>query len=181
MNGPDLLMAALDAQLPTTLGELVNVLGSNSAVAMALSGSDDRGSREYKNALRRVQLYRGGEAKAAGAAAPKVTRGSVHITAKNALLRHATAASLKEKTLDASVPGVIIVSDKPVYASVRTLDEFDPDLVDEMLDDWADGDEQGAWAAFEAGLLDAYGMDPNAFGGVAFEDGSVDDVTLNWV
>lgn len=181
MNGPDLLMAALDAQLPTTFGELVSVLGSNSAVAMAISGSDDKKSREYKNALRSVQLYRAGEAKAAGAAGPKTTRGTVRAVGKSAALRHATAANLKEKTLDASAPGVIVVSGKRVWAAVRTLDEVDPDLVNDMLDNWANGNEQGAWSDFEAGILDSYGMDPVAFGGVEFEQGSVDDVTINFV
>lgn len=172
MNGPDELMKQLSAGI-STMTALVGLLGGNAAAAVAISGSTDRQSKEYKAALRSVQRYQIAEK-----GEPKQGRGAVRGKAKLKAIRKAQANKLKKKALAAEAPGQVVISKSVVYRNVRGYPEgtaLPKADVDAMLASFVEGKGDDAWKAFEHGIMDAYGL-PNA----QYETEEIDDLYMDW-
>lgn len=179
MNGPAELMKQLSANI-STMTALVGILGGNAAAASSISGSSDKRSSEYKAALRSVQRYQVAEKKAAGAETKaKQGRGGVKGAAKLKAIRKAQANKLKKKSLTAEAPGEIWISQDFYHRNVRGFPEgtaLPAADVDKMLDAFVDNKPDDAFAAFEHGIMDSYGM-PNSYYN---DDKDIDDLYLEW-
>lgn len=170
MNGPDALWAELSRGMPTSVTGMVAALGGSTRAAAEALGVT----------MRTVQRRLLGEAGAVG----KQVRGqSVRGQAIGSkALRAAHANTLRDKTLDTSAHGDFEWGggEYESRGDVRTLNDFDDGYADAMLDAFVEGNEAGAWEAFEDGIFDAYGMPDSAYNGIGFQDDQIDSLSMEW-
>lgn len=138
-----------EEELTGDVEELADYFGStpreqNPAMAAALAGTDDKSSREYRNALRSVQRYRAGEGKQRRTASPL-------------RLRIIVESRRRVSSVSAKVRGLIEVSSDKRRRGVPAGPAIPIDASDVIAAHNA-GDTAGAADAFEAAFGAAYGV-----------------------
>lgn len=140
-----------------TIGQAVEYLGSNSAVAQMMAGTSDKKSREYKAALRTVQRYLKGERGESGQ-----TRGTKrpHVHTTRRVARAVVHERLREDSVIVSdLGGEINVSGEEGRTRSIPFEERIPnDIMASALDLYDAGDREAAADLLIGSYLDAYGL-----------------------
>lgn len=150
----------------TTVTELAALMGGNPALAMALAGTTNKKSAEYKAALRNVQRYKKREAQAEGEGrSPRKLAGNLNEIAKKEA-RRGTGEEIKRRGATVNLAGVVLVSPGSRKEDYRERDIrgvfIRPEYMAPVIDALAAGDTTGAADAFQEAFLSEWAALGNA-------------------
>lgn len=159
MTPEQMLASILNPQVGSDVESIAREFGAtrreqNPNLARLLAGSDDRRSREYRNALRRVQRYRAGPGHQHRTPPPEV-RTRLQRTAR----RLAAARRRRELTQRPSwveISGSIEVSQDRRRRTVGS--PLPAEAMADVIDTWQSGDRAGAADSFQEAFADQYGV-----------------------
>lgn len=162
MTPEQMLAEILNPRVGSDLESIAREFGAtrreqNPNLARLLAGTDDRRSREYRAALRRVQRYRAGPGQERRRPAPEV-RTRLQRTAR----RLATTRRRRELASRPSwveVSGEIEVSrDRRRRTVSLTGSPMSPDAMADVVQAWDSGDRATAVDSFQEAFADHYGV-----------------------